>query len=288
MSGGGGINRLGQGIEAMQGEVADPPARERRSPWRFAWWLVFLITGWSLRAAAVRPVVFSLEARPAFSAYMEALSGTRSSTRGSRVLDDRRLHHDLRQSRSDPADGLLGAPPGAAGALPVEFITLLPFVIPPIVLVFGLIRPTAGRPFRSRIRASGARVPGHRLVVLSFPYMYRCRHGPAGHRRPEPDRGGPEPGRRLDPHPRPGRLAQSSGGAAQRRVPHAGHRDRRVHRRAFPRPAGLRRYLSRLGNPEAYQPSAVALISFGLTWMAMGGIAVVGRGGRGVQIAGAH
>jgi len=40
-------------------------------------------------------------------------------------------------------------------------------------------------------------------------------------------------------------------------------------------------YLSRLGDTAPYQQSAVALISFGLTWIAMGLIAVIGRGGRG-------
>ena len=39
-------------------------------------------------------------------------------------------------------------------------------------------------------------------------------------------------------------------------------------------------YLSLLGGNRAYEPAAVSLISFGLTWMAMGLIAFVGRGSR--------
>ncbi|HEV8546188.1 MAG TPA: ABC transporter permease subunit, partial [Candidatus Limnocylindrales bacterium] len=48
-------------------------------------------------------------------------------------------------------------------------------------------------------------------------------------------------------------------------------------------------YISLLGGNKAYEPAAVSLISFGLTWIAMGVIAVIGRGSRGrVQLAGAH
>ena len=48
-------------------------------------------------------------------------------------------------------------------------------------------------------------------------------------------------------------------------------------------------YLSLLGGNRAYEPAAVALISFGLTWAAMGAITLVGRGSRTrVQITGAH
>ena len=44
-----------------------------------------------------------------------------------------------------------------------------------------------------------------------------------------------------------------------------------------------------LGANRAYEPAALALIAFGLTWIAMGLIALVGRGSRQrIQIAGAH
>ena len=39
-------------------------------------------------------------------------------------------------------------------------------------------------------------------------------------------------------------------------------------------------YLSLLGQTAAYEPAAVSLISFGLTWLAMILIAVIGRGSR--------
>ena len=39
-------------------------------------------------------------------------------------------------------------------------------------------------------------------------------------------------------------------------------------------------YLSLLGTSAAYEPAAVTIISFGLTWLAMIMIALIGRGGR--------
>ena len=48
-------------------------------------------------------------------------------------------------------------------------------------------------------------------------------------------------------------------------------------------------YLSLLGQNKAYEPAVVSLISFGLTWAAMGIINVLGRRSPGrVQIAGAR
>ena len=48
-------------------------------------------------------------------------------------------------------------------------------------------------------------------------------------------------------------------------------------------------YLSLLGRNQPYQPAAVSLISFGLTWLAMILIAFLGRGSRArVQVAGAR
>jgi putative spermidine/putrescine transport system permease protein len=49
-------------------------------------------------------------------------------------------------------------------------------------------------------------------------------------------------------------------------------------------------YLSLLGQNKAYEPAAVSLISFGITWLAMLMILVVGRGrgGRRAPITGAR
>jgi putative spermidine/putrescine transport system permease protein len=52
----------------------------------------------------------------------------------------------------------------------VELFSLLPFVIPPIVLVFGLIRMYSAPPFQL-VSSRFLLVAGY--VVLSFPYIYR-------------------------------------------------------------------------------------------------------------------
>jgi putative spermidine/putrescine transport system permease protein len=52
----------------------------------------------------------------------------------------------------------------------VEFVTLMPFVVPAVVLTFGLIR-LYGRPPLLLTTTPAALIVGY--VVLSFPYMYR-------------------------------------------------------------------------------------------------------------------
>lgn len=54
----------------------------------------------------------------------------------------------------------------------VELVTLLPFVIPAVVLVFGLIRTYSTTLLNSRQGGWVLLVAGY--VVLSFPYMYRA------------------------------------------------------------------------------------------------------------------
>ena len=56
----------------------------------------------------------------------------------------------------------------------VEFITLLPFVVPAVILVFGLIRIYSRPPFLLTSSATGSNILLiAAYVVLSFPYMYR-------------------------------------------------------------------------------------------------------------------
>ncbi len=57
----------------------------------------------------------------------------------------------------------------------VDFISLLPFVIPAIVLVYGLIRVFSGAPFyltNTTIGTNALLVAGY--VVLTLPYMFRA------------------------------------------------------------------------------------------------------------------
>lgn len=52
----------------------------------------------------------------------------------------------------------------------VEFVTLMPFVVPAVVLIFGLIR-IYGRPPLVLTTTPAALIVGY--IVLSLPYMYR-------------------------------------------------------------------------------------------------------------------
>lgn len=174
----------------------------------------------------------------------------------------------------------------------VEFVTLMPFVVPPVILVFGLIRIYSARPLQltavplgSDLMLVGA------YVILSFPYMYRAVDtGLAA----------------MDV--RSLTEASQSLGSGWARI---------LWQVIFPnlrtallsgafltlaivigeytiaqflgRQQAFGPYLSLLGRNAPYTPAAVSLISFALTWLAMGLIAFLGRGARTrVQVAGAR
>ena len=174
----------------------------------------------------------------------------------------------------------------------VEFVTLMPFVIPPVILVFGLIRTYSSRPIQLTATNTGSDLLLiAAYVVLSFPYMYRAVDtGLAA----------------MDV--RSLTEASQSLGSGWTRI---------LWRVIFPnlgtallsgafltlaivigeytiaqflgRTAAFGPYLSLLGRNAPYTPAAVSLISFGLTWLAMGLIAFLGRGARTrVQVAGAR
>jgi len=164
----------------------------------------------------------------------------------------------------------------------VEFITLLPFVIPPIILVFGLLQtfsrpplPLTNTDFGSSVLLIAA------YTVLSFPYMYRAI----------------DTGLQATDIRSLTEAAQSLGAGWTRILVVVILPNVRVAilSGAFltlaivigeftiasflARPA-FGPYLSLLGNNAAYEPAAVTIISFGLTWLAMIMIAFIGRGGR--------
>jgi len=174
----------------------------------------------------------------------------------------------------------------------VEFVTLLPFVVPPVVFVFGLIRTYGGRPFQLLATDFGSDfVLVAAYVVLSFPYMYRAVDtGLAA----------------IDV--RTLTEASQSLGASWSRI---------LLRIIFPnlrtailsgafltlaivvgeytiatylaRNQAFGPYLSLLGRSAPFTPAVVTLVSFALTWLAMGLIAFFGRGSRQrVQVAGAR
>jgi putative spermidine/putrescine transport system permease protein len=172
----------------------------------------------------------------------------------------------------------------------VELITLLPFVIPAIVLVFGLIRIYSKPPFaltNSPMTTNILLVAGY--TVLSLPYMYRA-----------VDTGL----RSIDV--RTLTEAAQSLGAGWPTI---------LFRVIFPnlraallsgafltfaivvgeftlatflaRPA-FGPYMALMGRSKAYEPAALAIISLLLTWMAIGLIQVIGRGQGRSQLTGTH
>lgn len=174
----------------------------------------------------------------------------------------------------------------------IEFVTLMPFVIPPVVLVFGLIRVYSSRPLVLTATDLGSDfVLVCAYVILSFPYMYRA----------------VDTGLAAIDVRTLTEAAQSLGSGWARilwRVIFPNLRTALLSG-AFltlaivigeytiavflARNDAFGPYLSLLGRSQPYQPAAVSLISFGLTWLAMILIAVVGRGTRQrVQVAGAR
>jgi putative spermidine/putrescine transport system permease protein len=173
----------------------------------------------------------------------------------------------------------------------VEFVTLLPFVIPPVVLVFGLIRGYSKPPIpltNSDLGSTALLVAAY--VSLSFPYMYRA----------------VDVGLRSIDVQSLTEASQSLGAGWARTLWQVILPNLRVSLLSgafltlaivigeytvatfLARPA-FGPYLAEIGGNKAYEPAAASLIAFALTWIAMGLIGILGRGSRvRVQVAGAH
>jgi putative spermidine/putrescine transport system permease protein len=167
----------------------------------------------------------------------------------------------------------------------VEFITLLPFVIPPIVYVFGLVR-TFSQPPLLIVNSPALLVAGY--TVLSMPYMYRAI----------------DTGLRSIDVRTLTEAAQSLGagwGTILFRVILPNIRiailsgaflsfaivmGEFILASYLVKPA-FAPYLAYLIQQQAYEPAAATVISFALTWACLGLIQLFGRGEQ-PQIAGAH
>ncbi len=169
----------------------------------------------------------------------------------------------------------------------VEFVTLLPFVVPAIVFVFGLVR-TYSHPPLLIVNSPAVLVAGY--TVMSMPYMYRAI-----------DTGL----RALDV--RTLTEAAQSLGAGWATVlfriilpnirvailngaflSFAIVMGEYILAQYLAKPA-FGPYMAFLGQQKAYEPAALAIISFALTWASMGIIQFIGRGaGQQAQIAGGH
>lgn len=157
----------------------------------------------------------------------------------------------------------------------VEFITQMPFVVPPIVLVFGLIRMYSKQPLQLT-RTPLLLVMGY--VVLSLPYMYRS----------------VDNGLRAMDVRRLTEAAESLGAGWLTILWHVIFPNLTISllsgtfltfaivigeltmasMLAWP---AFGPYMALLGQNKAYEPSALAILSFGITWGAMGILQLLGR-----------
>jgi putative spermidine/putrescine transport system permease protein len=171
----------------------------------------------------------------------------------------------------------------------VEFITLLPFVIPAVVLALALIRLYSRPPLLLTATYESSRI----LLVcvyaaLSFPYMFRAVDN--GLRAMDVrslteaalSLGASWPTilfRVIFPNLRVGLLS----GALLTFAIVIGELTIAL----FMAQQTLGPYMANLTRSKVYEPSAMAIVSFAITWAAMGLIQLIGRGQQG-QIAGGH
>jgi putative spermidine/putrescine transport system permease protein len=171
----------------------------------------------------------------------------------------------------------------------IELMTLLPFVIPTIVLVFGLIRLYSRPPLaltNNTFTTNILLIAGY--TVLSFPYMYRS----------------VDTGLRAIDVRTLTEAAQSLGASWPTILFQIIFPNVRVALlsgafltfaivigeyvlAAFLARPAFAPYLVLLGQAKAYEPAALAIISFALTWLCIGVIQFIGRGQQG-QVAGTH
>lgn len=257
---------------------------------RLFWWLVFLVGAAYFFVPLIGTLAFSLRDVPVTAAYTG-------------ILDDKEFASTLLYSF---VVGLLTVVVSTALVVPtafwvrlklprirpfVEFITLLPFMIPPVVLVFGLISTYSQPPLALMETTMGANaLLVAAYVVLSLPYMYRA--ADAGLSAIDV-RALTEAGQILGagwptilmriilPNVR---VAILSGAFLTLAIVIGEFTIASF----LGRPA-FAPYLGLLGTSDPFRQAAVALVSFGLTWIAMIIISIVGRGSQsGVSVGGAR
>jgi putative spermidine/putrescine transport system permease protein len=171
----------------------------------------------------------------------------------------------------------------------VEFITLLPFVIPAVVLALAIIRLYSRPPLLLTATYDSSRI----LLVcvyaaLSFPYMFRA----------------VDNGLRAMDVRALTEAAQSLGAGWPTIILRVIFPNLRVALLSgalltfaivigeltialFMAQHTLGPYMANLTRSKVYEPSAMAIVAFAITWAAMGIIQLIGRGQQG-QIAGGH
>ena len=170
----------------------------------------------------------------------------------------------------------------------IEIFTILPFIIPVIVYVFGLIRTFSKAPLQLTLTPFKTDIlilAGY--VVLSMPYMYRAID--AGMRAIDV-RTLTEAAQNLGANwaqillnviiPNL-RIAILSGAL----ICFALVLGELILGDFLVRPA-LGPYMVEVGRDKAYEPAALGILSFGLTWICLGIMQLVSRGGTGQQLTG--
>jgi putative spermidine/putrescine transport system permease protein len=266
------------------GESARPVQTRRRglSGGRIASWVIFLAGVFYFFLPLLATLLFSLRLQPLGKAYENV------------------LEHDPRFVSSLIYSGLVGFGTIVISVLLlvptaywvrlrvprarpyVEFITLLPFVIPPVILVFSLLRAFSGPPFQLSGSHEGLNVlVVCAYVILSYPYMYRAvdsglRAIDVRSLTEAAQSMGAGWGRILWSVILPNlRVALLSGAFLTLAIVIGEYTIASF----LVRPA-FGPYLALLGRDKAFEPAAVTVISFGVTWLAMGLIAFLGRGSR--------
>jgi putative spermidine/putrescine transport system permease protein len=269
-----------EGIEASARPRLGKP--RRISAGRIGSWIIFILGLVYFFLPLTATLLFSLRLQPLGKAY------------------DNVLNHDPRFLESLIYSGIVGITTIAISILLivptaywvrlrvpwarpyVEFITLLPFVIPPIILVFALLRGFSGGPFALSTSHEGLNVlVVAAYVILSFPYMYRAVD--SGLRAIDvrtlteaAQSMGAGWGRILWSIILPNlRVALLSGAFLTLAIVIGEYTIASF----LVRPS-FGPYLALLGRDKAFEPAAVTILSFAITWLAMGVIAFIGRGGR--------
>ncbi len=269
------------------------PRRSGRNTGRIVSWIVFIAAMVYFFLPLIATLEFSLRARPSGGAYINTFKdakffgtlaysfviGLITIVVSTLIIVPTAYWVRLRLPRLRPI---------------VEFVTLMPFVVPPIVLVFGLIRSFSGGilPLAASPRGNDVLLVAA-YTILSFPYMYRAVDSGL---RTIDVRSLTEAGHSLGsgtlrilwfvifPNVR---VAVLSGAFLTLAIVIGEFTIASY----LARPA-FGPYLANLGQNKSYEPAAVSLISFLLTWIAMGVIAYLGRTrqGRssGVQVGGGH
>ena len=270
-------------MEALEGSANPTQTRPRGlSGTRVVWWLVFVAGIFYFFLPLAATLLFSLRLQPTGQAYVNVLQ------RDPRFLSTL-IYSGLIGFATIVISILLIVPTAywvrlrVPRARPwVEFITLLPFVIPPVILVFSLLRAFSGPPFQLSGSHEGLNVlVVCAYVILSYPYMYRAvdsglRAIDVRSLTEAAQSMGAGSGRILWSIILPNlRVALLSGAFLTLAIVIGEYTIASF----LVRPA-FGPYLALLGRDKAFEPAAVTVVSFGVTWLAMGLIAFIGRDSR--------